>query len=215
MLKYQATFATVLITLGMQAAMAIEEPEYEVVAEREGYEIRRYAPYIVAEVDVDGDRSEAGGRAFRILAGYIFGDNEPGEKMEMTAPVESRPGTTGTRMQMTAPVEARAADASGQAYTYAFVMERRYTLDTLPKPVDPRVRLVERPARVMAARRYSGRWTDANDAKEETALLAALAADGIPAVAQPVLARYNPPFTPWFMRRNEVMVEVSYEPADR
>lgn len=214
MLKYPVTFAMVLFLLVTQTAMAIEEPEYEVVAEREDYEIRRYDPYIVAEVDVDGDRSAAGNRAFRILAGYIFGDNEPGEKMQMTAPVESRPEATGTRMQMTAPVEARAADAAEDGYTYAFVMERRYTLATLPKPRDPRIRLVERPQRMLAARRYSGRWTDANDAAEEAALLAALAADGVPTAGQPMLARYNPPFTPWFMRRNEVLVEVDYTPPN-
>lgn len=211
-MKYPATFATVLIFLGMQGAMAIEEPVYEVVAEREEYEIRRYAPYIVAEVDVSGDRSDAGNRAFRILAGYIFGDNEPGEKMQMTAPVESRPEASGTRMKMTAPVESRAADTAADAYTYAFVMERRYTLETLPKPLDPRVRLVERPARMLAARRYSGRWTEKNDTAQEAALVAALRADGVVAVGSPVLARYNPPFTPWFLRRNEVLVEVSYPP---
>jgi hypothetical protein len=87
-------------------------------------------------------------------------------------------------------------------------MERRYTLATLPSPVDPRIRLVTRPQRVMAVRRYSGRWTEANYDKQQQALFAALDRDGIKRLGNPLLARYNGPFTPWFMRRNEVLVEI-------
>jgi hypothetical protein len=116
--------------------MAIEEPAYEVLLETRYYEVRRYQPYIVAEVDVDDDFKRAGNSAFRVLAGYIFGDNEPQQKMEMTAPVESREGV---RMNMTAPVTSQAGTGAGR-YTYAFVMERKYTMDTLPEPTARRTR---------------------------------------------------------------------------
>jgi hypothetical protein len=130
-------------------AMAIEEPAYEVLLETKHYEVRRYQPYIVAEVDVDESFKRAGNSAFRVLAGYIFGDNVPQQKMAMTAPVESREGE---RMNMTAPVTSRAGDGAG-SFTYAFVMERKYTMDTLPRPNNPNIRLVQRPERIVAMRR--------------------------------------------------------------
>jgi hypothetical protein len=186
--------------------MAYEEPSYEVLEQTVEYEVRRYEPYLVAEVDVEGDFGEAGNKAFRLLAVYIFGDNQNEEKMSMTAPVESRSREEGVRMSMTAPVTSTAPVSGG--YTYAFVMERKYTLDTLPKPRDPGIRLEERAARVMAVRRYSGRWTEGNYRKNEAKLMEALSADGRCSIGAPILARYNSPFTPWFMRRNEVMIEI-------
>lgn len=194
-----------------QATMAIERPEYEVLETREDFEIRHYAEYIVAEVDIDGGMRESGSSAFRILAGYIFGDNVAGEKMRMTAPVEASAPEDGVRMSMTAPVESQ--PGSGGMTTYAFVMEREYTLETLPQPVDPRIRIAVRPARTMAVRRYSGTWSEANYAEHRAALFAALDAAGVEAVAPPVWARYDSPMTPWFMRRNEVMVEVNWPRA--
>lgn len=203
------------ILLFATTTMAYEEPSYEVLVQAGEYEVRRYEPYLVAEVDVEGDFGEAGNQAFRLLAAYIFGDNQTEEKMSMTAPVESRTKEEGVRMSMTAPVISTAS-ASGE-YTYAFVMERKYTLDTLPRPRDPRIRLEERAARVMAVRRYSGRWTEGNYRKNEAQLLGALSSDGRRPIGAPILARYNSPFTPWFIRRNEVMVEIEWtkgvEPA--
>jgi hypothetical protein len=188
--------------------MAYEEPSYEVLAQTDEYDVRRYQPYLVAEVDVEGDFGEAGNKAFRLLAAYIFGENQTEEKMSMTAPVESRTKEASVRMSMTAPVISTAS--ASEEYTYAFVMEREYTLDTLPRPRDPRIRLREQAARVMAVRRYSGRWTEGNYRKNEAKLMEALSADGRHPIGAPILARYNSPFTPWFMRRNEVMVEIEW-----
>ena len=193
-------------------SMAIEEPSYEVLERASAYEVRRYAPYLVAEVDVEGDFGEAGNKAFRLLSGYIFGENQTEEKMSMTAPVESRPKEEGVRMSMTAPVIS--ATSVSDEYTYAFVMQRKYTLDTLPQPRDPRIRLEEHPGRGMAARRYSGRWTEENYRKNEAKLMEALFADGRRPIGAPILARYNSPFTPWFMRRNEVMVQIEWMEGD-
>ena len=210
-MKHAHRYAAILVfLLAMHPAMAIEEPDFEVLVTADDYEIRRYAPYIVAEVDVDGDMKKAGNDAFRILAGYIFGDNEPGQKMAMTAPVTTKPAAQGQRMKMTAPVLSSAADDSTEAYTYAFVMESRYSMESLPKPLDSRIRLVEIPARVVAARRYSGSWSKKNFLKNEDALLAALQDDGVVLSGQPWLARYNSPLKPWFLRRNEVLVEIEW-----
>ena len=194
------------ILLLATTTMAIEEPSYEVLEQASEYEVRRYAPYLVAEVDVEGDFGEAGNKAFRLLSGYIFGDNQAEEEMSMTAPVESRPKEEGVRMSMTAPVTSTAS--ASDEYTYAFVMERKYTLGTLPQPRDPRIRLKEIAARVMAVRRYSGRWTEANYRKNEAKLMEALSADGRHVIGASILARYNSPFTPWFLRRNEVLIPV-------
>lgn len=199
-----------MLALWATSAMAIEEPEYVVLYESDDYEIRRYAPYNVAETVVDGDFRSSGGRAFRILAGYIFGDNRQSEKMKMTAPVESRPADAGVRMNMTAPVTSAAADGEDDAYVYGFVMERRYDFDELPEPTDARVELRQVPARTMAVHRYSGFWSKSNYEQNEQELLDALEADDVNVIGRPLLARYNGPFTPFFMRRNEVLVEVEW-----
>ena len=196
-----------LFTLSGNAAMAIEEPAYEVLLETKYYEVRRYQSYIVAEIDVDDDFKRAGNSAFRVLAGYIFGDNEPQQKMAMTAPVESREGV---RMNMTAPVTSQAGTGDRQ-YTYAFVMERKYTMDTLPEPTNPDIRLVQRPERIMAVHRYSGTWSEERYREHEKTLLDALAMDRVETTGSPVFARYNAPFTPWFLRRNEIMVEIEWK----
>ncbi len=174
--------------------MAIEEPSFEVIRATGDYEIRRYSPFIVAEVDVSGDASSAGNRAFRILANYIFGNNTGGQKMAMTAPVVSAP-----------------ARSDSAKYTYAFVMESRYSMDTLPLPVDPRIRIVQMPERVMAARGYSGRWTEENYLRNELSLTSSLAIDGLATRSEPYLARYDSPFKPWFLRRNEVLIELDWD----
>lgn len=185
--------AAALLVFG-EPSVAIEEPEFEIIMATEDYEIRRYAPFIVAEVDVEGNTGSADNRAFRILADYIFGNNGDGVKMAMTAPVVSTP----------VPQEEAVT-------TYAFVMEARYSMDTLPSPLDERIRIIEKPERVIAARQYSGRWSEDNYRRQEISLISALTIDGLDTRSEPFLARYNSPFTPWFMRRNEVLVELDWE----
>lgn len=197
----------VLILTGANA-MAIEEPQYEVLGSTDDYEVRRYDSYIVAETDVEGTYKTAGNKAFRILAGYIFGDNQASEKMAMTAPVESRPADESVKMKMTAPVASSPSEREAGFYTYSFVMENKYSLETLPIPNDPRIRIRVIPERTIAVHRYSGSWSESNYAKHERMLLDALAEDKVSTRGAPVSARYNAPFTPWFMRRNEIMVEI-------
>lgn len=184
--------------------MATETPDYEVVKTTDSYELRRYAPYLVAEVDVSGSMARAGNSGFRILANYIFGDNRSRTRMNMTAPVESV--DVGEKMAMTAPVE---SVSSGDGYTYAFVMERRYTMDTLPMPNDSRIRIVERPERLVAVTRFSGRMNDGLYERKRSELMTALQRDGVEFRSGAMLARYDAPMVPGFMRRNEIMFEVA------
>jgi len=214
---FQRLLARLLILLPLfligSNAMALEEPQYRLVATYPEFELRRYAPYLVAETEVRGDFEQVGNQAFRILADYIFGNNRARERMAMTAPVNQRPAA-GETMAMTAPVAQEPRGEAAGRYVLSFVMPSGYTLQTLPEPVDPRVRLRALPARLMAARRYTGRWTEENYRDNETALLKALDAAGLSAVAAPVYARYNSPFSLPFLRRNEVLVEVA-EPPQR
>jgi len=182
-------------------AMAIEEPKYSVLETFEDFEIRSYAPYVVAETAVQADFDQAGNDAFGILAGYIFGKNKGARKIEMTAPVTQAP----TKIAMTAPVTQTAG--AGEVMVQ-FAMPREWTLETLPEPLDPRVKLREVPARKFAVIQYSGFWSESRYRDELAKLQAALEREGLQWQGEPVWARYNPPWTPWFLRRNEVWLEV-------
>jgi len=195
-------------------AMAIEEPSYEILREAPGFELRRYQPQLVAETEVQGRFDKVGGDAFRILADYIFGNNQAAKKIAMTAPVTQRPAASdddqsGTRIEMTAPVTQRAAGTETDSYVISFVMPERFTLKTVPRPNDPRVTLREVPGRLVAVLRYSGGWGESRYRTHEAKLLEAVRAAGLTPIGEPVYARYNSPFSLPFLRRNEVMVEVA------
>jgi effector-binding domain-containing protein len=198
---------TALLLFIQVNAMAIEEPSYEVIETYEEFEVRRYQPYLLAEVDVSGGINSAGNKAFRILAGYIFGDNEAATEMVMTAPVESRSRNQGEKMAMTAPVTSTKKDGD-EMTTVAFVMEQKYSIETLPVPNDQRIQVREVPERIVAVRRYSGRWTDAKYQRNLQLLVEALSNESLKVVGEAVLARYNSPFSLPMMRRNEVMFEI-------
>jgi len=187
---------------------ALEEPKYSVLKEYENFEIRNYASYLVAEVDIEGSYNKSGNEAFRILAGYIFGDNQSSTKMNMTAPVESEAIQPSERMNMTAPVF---SNKNFNGYTYRFVMESKYTQETLPVPNNSKIRITEIKDRVMAVISFSGRWSQKNFEKHEQILVNDLKNEGIGVASEAIYARYNAPFTPWFLRRNEIMFEIEYK----
>ena len=189
----------VILVLMPLLSHAIEEPDYEVLRKLDKVELRKYAPYVVAEVVLRSTAEEAGNQAFPILAGYIFGKNKGERKLAMTAPVTQ--SAVPVRLDMTAPVT-QAAVAGGMRVQ--FVLPKGVTLATAPEPLDPRVQLREVPASQWAAIRYSGTWSQANYDEHLALLTAALAAAGVATQGEPVLARYNPPITPWFLRRNEI-----------
>ena len=187
---------------------ALEEPKYSVLKEYENFEIRNYDSYLVAEVDIEGSYNKTGNEAFRILAGYIFGDNQSSTKMNMTAPVESEAIQPSERMNMTAPVF---SNKNVNGYTYRFVMESKYTQETLPVPNNSKIRITEIKDRVMAVISFSGRWSQKNFEKHEQILVNDLENEGIGVASEAIYARYNAPFTPWFLRRNEIMFEIEYK----
>jgi hypothetical protein len=182
---------------------AIEEPDHELIRKFDNVELRQYAPYVVAEVVLAASAEDAGNKAFPILAGYIFGKNKGEKKFAMTAPVTQ--AAEPVRMDMTAPVT-QAAVAGGMRVQ--FVLPKGVTLETAPEPVDPRVQLRLVPAATWAVIRYSGTWSQANYEEHLAELKASLAAAGVATQGEPVLARYNGPMTPWFLRRNEVWLAV-------
>ena len=184
-------------------SMAVEEPDHEIVQRLDGAEVRRYAPYVVAEVLIDAPADQAGNEAFPILAGYIFGKNKGARKLEMTAPVTQTAAPS--KLEMTAPVTQTPA-AGG--YVVQFVLPREVTLATAPEPIDPRIRLREVPGRRVAVIRYSGFWSQTNYDEHLAKLQAALTRAGLRWSGEPTLSRYDPPFKPWFMRRNEIWLEL-------
>jgi hypothetical protein len=180
-------------------AKGIEEPDYLVTRTLGDIEIRQYAPYTVAEVLVEGPAEEAGNRAFSILAAYIFGKNKGQKTLAMTAPVTQTAAPV--RLGMTAPVTQKAAPGG---YLVQFVLPKGVTRETAPEPIDTQVRLRDVPAATVAVIRYSGFWSDANYREHLDKLEAALRAADLRWTGEPVYSRYNPPFTPWFLRRNEI-----------
>jgi hypothetical protein len=186
-----------LLLTACNPAMAIEEPAYSVVHSYDGFEVRRYAPYLVAETIVSGAAENAGNQGFRILAAYIFGQNKGASSIAMTAPVAQ----SSTSIAMTAPV---AQTAVPGAYAIQFAMPASYTLATLPQPNDPRVTLRQMPARTVAVIRYSGTWSQSNYDEQLAMLKQDLARQGLPWHGEPIWARYDAPWKPWFLRRNEI-----------
>ena len=184
-------FAAIFIGGG---ALAYEEPKYSVVKTYNDFELRQYEPYIVAEVVTTGEFDEIGDKTFRKLFRYISEDERPQGKIFMTVPVIQQP---------------LPEEPDDKSYRFAFVMPAEYKLEDLPVPAEATVQLREVPARLMAARRYSGTWSQERYRKNEEKLLEALAAAELTTVGSPLFARYNAPFSLWFLRRNEVLIEIA------
>jgi hypothetical protein len=193
---------------GAGQAMAIETTSYTVAQSFSDFELRNYAGYLVAETEVHAPQDQAGNQAFGILAGYIFGKNTGQQKIEMTAPVTQ---TAGSKIAMTAPVT-QTAGADG-AYIVRFMMPSQYNLDTLPKPLDARVSIKQVAPQRVAALRYSGTWSQANYQEHLAELRNALKREAMTATSEPIWARYDPPWKPWFMRRNEILIPVELPAA--
>jgi hypothetical protein len=187
------------------ALMAIDEPKYSVTKEfGNGIELRQYESYIIAETEIRAaNADEAGNLAFKRLGGYIFGGNRSKQSIAMTAPVSQ---AKSEKIAMTAPVSQTKKNEG--VWLVSFVMPKGYTLETLPVPNDPTVYFKTVPARKVLAIRFSGRWTDASFNQHESELLAALKTHNLKSTGSTWTARYDPPFMPGFMRRNEVMQEV-------
>ena len=208
----RATLTTLLICLfWTNSLMATEEPKFESLLKAENVEIRRYAPQIIAETTVDGDMDSATGRGFRLIADYIFGNNE---RIAMTAPVVSEAQSSAEKIAMTTPVSIEPQNAENsqmagaQRWRIHFVMPSQYTLTTLPKPLNPQVKLREIPAKIFAALTYSGTNSETTVQERTNELANWIKSKNLEPVGKPQLARYNPPWTLPFLRRNEILQEI-------
>lgn len=196
-------FTVLLILSGAMDATAIEEASYKVLEKDKGFEIRDYAPHILAETVVEGDLEEAGNKAFNRLFRYISGDNRSRAKVAMSAPVSQKPA--GEKITMTAPV---GQQRDREKWVVSFMIPASYTLETTPEPEDPQVTLRQVPARRIAAVRYSGFWSEKNYLRYRLELESWIREKGLTSVGDPIWARYDPPYTLWFLRRNEILIPV-------
>jgi effector-binding domain-containing protein len=192
-----------LLVFGGIEAMATEEVKYRVLESSGDFELRQYESSIVAETTVEGDFHEVGNEGFRRLFDYISGKNRKKQSIPMTAPVSQEPSSE--KIPMTAPVN---QEKVGEAWRITFLMPSSLTMETLPKPLDPRVKLMKIPGRLMAALSYSGTWSRERYEGKEQRLKELIRQRGLKIEGEPVFARYNPPFMPWFLRRNEVLIPV-------
>ena len=202
--------AVALASLGLGGdSVPYETPEYEIVERIDSVEIREYAPYLAAETTVDVNLEKAGNQGFPVLAKYIFGGNRSTKKNAMTSPVTQK-SSGGEKIAMTAPVTQKRSE---EQYVVQFLMPSEYSKDELPVPNDARINIREVTGRRVAAIRYSGTWSKRNYEKHLARLIDTLRTEGYAAVGEPTWARYNPPFTPWFLRRNEIMTEFRVQPV--
>jgi hypothetical protein len=198
--------------LGMESAMAIEEPRYEVSISQAPFELRHYAPTLIAQTIVEGDMDAASNKGFRLIADFIFGNNlaagsEQAAKIAMTAPVTVEPQSS--KIAMTAPVTIEPQSGSAQQWRVHFVMPSQYTLADIPKPKNSAVTLHELPSKYFVVHRYSGFNTEARVQEKTDEALAWAKQQSLKVVGTPQLSRYDPPWTLPMFRRNEIMVEVA------
>lgn len=187
--------------------MAVSEPQFKVISKSESYEIREYPPVLVAETLIQTEFEDAGNKAFKILADYIYGNNISKTKIDMTAPVSQQKPSE--KIEMTAPVS-QIQDAQGQLVQ--FMMPEQYTLETIPTPNDSRVRIRQIPARQVAVYRYSGSWSESRFKSKLAEFNAHLKKNNIITVGEPIFARFNSPLLLWFLRRNEIWLELQLDP---
>ena len=206
MLKRQAAFVISLCSVFLSATtMATEEAEYTVLLKEENSEVRLYEPHIVAETVVDTEFEDAGSEAFGRLFKYISGNNQSEQEIAMTAPVGQV--AEGQEIDMTAPVGQTQVDGK---WVVSFMMPGSFTMPTTPKPRDERITIRQVPERTMAALEYSGFWSKSGYEKNKARLEEWIDKKGFIIQGKPVWARYNAPFMPWFLRRNEVLIPIDH-----
>ena len=186
--------------------MATEEPQFAVLEKTPPFELRSYGPMILAEVKVEGNLDEASSQGFRLIAAYIFGQNQVSEKIAMTSPVVVEgQAPKSAKIAMTSPVT---IEPSAGQWTISFVMPSEYTMESLPKPLNPKVQLRQIPAVKRAVISFTGFYNENKVAERTLELEEWMKTKNLLATSVPKFARYNPPWTLPFMRRNEVMIDV-------
>jgi hypothetical protein len=185
--------------------MSVESPTYEVLKHEDAFELRRYTPYLTANVRVSAsDHNRAMNEGFNPLADYIFGNNVPSDRISMTAPVTAGRACC-QKISMTVPVTAQQSE---EEFVVSFTMPSSFTLDTLPQPNNPAVTIESVDAHLAAVTRFGGYVTGRKEAKEQAELESWIEAQGLVAVGDPIVAQYDAPWKPGFARRNEIMIVV-------
>jgi hypothetical protein len=220
MLKQCPYLASLVLGLGLlwiKPAMAIEEPKYEVVTADAQFEVRHYVPILIAETIVEGDMDAASSKGFRLIADFIFGNNQQSDsekkaKIAMTAPVTVEPQSS--KIAMTAPVtvEPQAAESSmktAKTWRINFVMPSQYTLATIPKPKNNAVTLREVPSKYFIVHKYSGFNTVSRVQSKTDEAVEWATKRSYKIIGTPQLSRYDPPWTLPMFRRNEIMIEIA------
>ena len=209
MCSIQSLVRNVLLLIALTftgAAMAIEEPQFTILEKTPPFELRAYAPMILAEVKVEGNLDEASSQGFRLIAAYIFGQNQVSEKIAMTTPVVVEGQTPkSAKIAMTSPVT---VESNAGQWTISFVMPSEYTLESLPKPLNPKVQLRQIPAVKRAVIGFTGFYNENKVTERTLELEEWMKTKNLLAASAPKFARYNPPWTLPFMRRNEIMIDV-------
>lgn len=187
--------------------MAVETLRYQVLNEIGRIQLRKYDAYIVASVKTVGDSyTSAANRAFRLLADYIFGNNTVKSKIQMTAPVANQK-VASEQIAMTASVSTKKAE--GMSYEVSFIMPSAYSMETLPKPNNKAVKIKQIPAHNAAVIMFSGYTTEGKIEKKERELKDWARQNNIKIQGELIVLRYDPPWKPGFLRRNEISIKVA------
>ena len=187
--------------------MATNEPEFKLTFKDNNYEIREYEPKILAQVTVKGNFNNASSKGFKVLADYIFGNNisiDGNSKIDMTAPVIAE--TASKKIEMTAPVIAEGSDSE---WLISFVMPKEYSLKTLPKPNNKNITITSLPKEKYAVIVFSGLVRESNYNEQIKLLNDFIISKNLKIIDQVQIARYNPPWTLPFFRRNELMIRIN------
>lgn len=184
-----------------------EQPEFEVLQSEGEFEVRKYAPQLIAKTTLEGGLDESSNDGFRVIANYIFGENLSGESVSMTAPVVQVPPSQ--QIAMTTPV---VQSPSESGWTMYFIMPSKYTIDTIPKPKNDKVIIEELPSETVAINRYSGFFSEKKHQKKSHELLQWINSKGYRVISKPRSARYDPPWTIPFFRRHESQIKIKFFP---
>lgn len=192
-------------------AQGVEEISSQVIDRFGDVEVKRFASHWIVEIEVEGEAADAGNRAFRPLVNYIGGANRRSQSISMTAPVNQAAAAESQKISMTAPVN-QAVSGAGR-WKVSFVLPAEFTETTPPEPTDARLRLKKNPERSVAVLKYRGTWSQANFDEHRAEFEAALAGQKKWKAKGAInWARFDPPFMPWFLRRNEIQQEVQQTP---
>ena len=198
----------IVVVLAFGAAMIgpimsnVEVPAYKILKKEQNIEIRQYPPLIIAEVKTAGSRQDSIGDGFRILADFIFGNNEGEKQLSMNGPITQQEGI---KIAMTAPVQQEKTDTE---WAISFIMPSKFSIDTIPNPINDRIKIIQIPSKRYAVITFSGRSTEANLTKHTNELEIYMNGSSYSKVGNAKYAFYNPPWTLPFLRRNEVQFEI-------